>query len=94
MVQLLHMYITTGKTINLTVFQVASYLMFKHLGQSNYGNVNYTLFSFILETDNHSVQFNSISESCPNLCDPMDCSTPGLPVHHQLPEFTQTQGTV
>ena len=27
---------------------------------------------------------------CPNLCDPMDCSTPGLPVHHQLPEFTQT----
>ena len=28
--------------------------------------------------------------SCPILCDPMDCSTPGLPVHHQLPEFTQT----
>ena len=27
---------------------------------------------------------------CPTLCDPMDCSTPGLPVYHQLPEFTQT----
>ena len=36
------------------------------------------------------VQFSSVAQSCPNLCDPMDCSTPGLPVHHQLPEFTQT----
>ena len=35
-------------------------------------------------------QFSSITQSCPTLCDPMDCSTPGLPVHHQLPEFTQT----
>ena len=36
------------------------------------------------------VQFSSIAQSCPTLCDPMDCSTPGLLVHHQLPEFTQT----
>ena len=36
-----------------------------------------------------SVQFSSISQSCPTLCNPMNCSTPGLPVHHQLPEFTQ-----
>ena len=36
-----------------------------------------------------SVQFNSVAQSCPTLCDPMNCSTPGLPVHHQLPEFTQ-----
>ena len=35
-------------------------------------------------------QFSSITQSCLTLCDPMDCSTPGLPVHHQLPEFTQT----
>ena len=35
-------------------------------------------------------QFSSIAQSCPTLWDPMDCSTPGLPVHHQLPEFTQT----
>ena len=33
---------------------------------------------------------SSVAQSCPTLCDPMDCSTPGLPVHHQLPEFTQT----
>ena len=37
-----------------------------------------------------SVQFSSVTQSCPTLCDPMDCNTPGLPVHHQLPEFTQT----
>ena len=34
--------------------------------------------------------FSSVTQSCPTPCDPMDCSTPGLPVHHQLPEFTQT----
>ena len=37
-----------------------------------------------------SVQFISVTQSCPTLCDTMDCSTPGLPVHHQLPELTQT----
>jgi len=36
------------------------------------------------------VQFSSVPQSCPTLCDPMNRSTPGLPVHHQLPEFTQT----
>ena len=38
----------------------------------------------------HSVQFSLVAKSCPTLCDPMNCSTPGLPVHHQLPEFNQT----
>ena len=36
------------------------------------------------------IQFSSVAQSCPTLCDPMDCSTPGLPVHHLLPESTQT----
>ena len=36
------------------------------------------------------VQFSSVTQSCSTLCDPMNCSTPGLPVHHHLPEFTQT----
>ena len=45
----------------------------------------------ILGSENKLViQFSSVAQSCPTLCDPMDCSTPGLPVHHQLPEFTQT----
>ena len=37
-----------------------------------------------------SVQFSSVARSCPTVCNPMNRSTPGLPVHHQLPEFTQT----
>ena len=36
------------------------------------------------------VQFSSVAQSCPTPCDPMNHSTPGLPVHHHLPEFTQT----
>ena len=37
----------------------------------------------------HSVQFSSVAQSCPTLCDPMNCSTLGLPVHHQLLELTK-----
>ena len=37
-----------------------------------------------------SFQFSLVTQSCPTLCDPMGCSTPGFPVHHQLPELTQT----
>ena len=37
-----------------------------------------------------SIQFCSVAQSCLTLCNPMDCSTPGFPVHHQFPEFTQT----
>ena len=36
------------------------------------------------------VRFSSVTQSCPTLCDPMDCSTPGFPVHHWLPELAQT----
>ena len=41
------------------------------------------------ETDPTSDQIRSVTQSCPTLCDPMNRSMPGLPVHHQLPEFTQ-----
>ena len=40
--------------------------------------------------NNRQIQFSSVSQSSLTLCDPMNCSTPGLPVHHKLPEFTQT----
>ena len=42
------------------------------------------------EQRSHSVQFSSVPQSCPTLGDPMDCSTPGFPIHHQLQELTQT----
>ena len=38
----------------------------------------------------YNSQFSSVAQSCLTLCNPMDCSMPGLPVHHQLPKFTQT----
>ena len=44
----------------------------------------------VLRTSFSSVQFSSVAQSCPTLCDPMNRSMPGLPVHHQLLEFTQT----
>ena len=37
-----------------------------------------------------AIHFSSVAHSCPTLCNLMDCSTPGFPVHHQFPEFTQT----
>ena len=43
-----------------------------------------------LRRPSHTYQIRSVTQSCPTLCDPMNRSTPGLPVPHQLPEFTQT----
>ena len=43
-----------------------------------------------VDKNNASVQFRSVAQSCPTFFDPMDCSIPGLPVHHQPPEITQT----
>ena len=74
-VQLSHPYVTTGKTIALTRWAFL-------------GKVMSLLFNMLSRFS--SVQFNSVAQSCLNLCNPMDCSTPGLPVCHQLPEFTQT----
>ena len=59
-----------------------------------YGNLVYpkiptTLVVKINEGQNN-LQFRSVAQLCPTLCDPMDCNTPGFPVHHQLLEITQT----
>ena len=48
------------------------------------------LSNFLFSLQFSSVQFRPVAQSCPTLCNPMNRSTPGLPVHHQLPEFTQT----
>ena len=45
--------------------------------------------TWALEGRHATYQFSSVAESCLTLCDPMNRSTPGFPVHHQLPEFTQ-----
>ena len=54
-------------------------------------DTKFKIFFFrVLSLLNPSVQFSSVAQLCPTLCDPMNRSTPGLPIHHQLPEFTQT----
>ena len=66
-VQLSHLYMTTGKTIALTRWTIV-------------GKVMGLLFNVLS-------QFSSVAQSCPTLCNPMDCSTPGFPVYHQLLEL-------
>ena len=55
---------------------------------NGYNFLCYTLYPCCLSI--FICQFSSVAQLCPTLCDRMDCSMPGLPVHHQLPEFTQT----
>ena len=67
-------------------------IFFSHIGHNRVMSripctTQQILISYLFYT---SVQFSSVTQSRPTLCDPMDCSTPGLPVHHQLPESTQT----
>ena len=47
-------------------------------------------WSILASTGCHTLQFSSVAQLCPTLCNPMNRSTPGLLVHHQLPEFTET----
>ena len=59
-----------------------------NLGLQYYGQILYCLSHWEAQGFT-SVQFSSVTQLCPTLCDPMDCSMSGLPVHHQLLEFTQ-----
>ena len=62
--------------------------MWLYLMPLNYTSKMVRMVSFMLYI--RSDQIRSVAQSCPTLCDPMNRSTPGLPVHHQLPEFTET----
>ena len=106
MVQLSHACMTTGKTIALTRqtfvgkvmslrFNMWSMLFIAFLPRSKCLLISWlqSPSAAILEPKKiKSVIFkiSSVAQLCPTLCDPMNRSTPGLPVHHQLPEFTQT----
>ena len=77
-----HPYMTTGKTTALTRWTFVGKLM-----SLLFNMLSRLVITFLPKS---SVQFTSVAQSCPTLCDPMNHSTPGLPVHHQLLEFTQT----
>jgi len=53
-------------------------------------NSFYEATNTLIPKPDSSVQFISVAQSCLTLCNPMSCSMPGLTIHHQLPEFTQT----
>ena len=61
-------------------------------GQDKEHMYNHGWFIWMYGKNHHNIviQFSSVTQSCPTLCDPMNRSTPGLPVHHQLSESTQT----
>ena len=66
---------------------------FNNLGRNYYDSCWHTLLlkEFIKHSESvYSVQFSSVAQSCPTLCNPVNRSTPGLSVYHQLSEFTQT----
>ena len=68
--------------------KVIIYAFFTHKWSFNFFFFLKTMSTYFYFHSNH--QFSSVTQSWPTLCDPMDCSTPGLPVHHQLPELAQT----
>ena len=85
----LHMSEYSNDEIDLSTLELPSHLLW--CGAFRLKWTPYYLQSAnILNYQSGSVQFSSVAQSCPTLCNPMNRSTPGLPVHHQLPESTQT----
>ena len=83
----IYMFVNASKETNYAlecIFPVTQYLEIQ-----THPLVNWTLHRPVCQSWKN-VQFSSVAQSCPTLCDPMNCSTSGLPVQHQLPEFTQT----
>ena len=93
---------TTLQNSRYTILHIDTHTVYTHT--DTYTSLEYSVFLYVLHClliyiyiHTHwvilifsSFQFSSVAQSCPTLCDPMNHSTPGLPVHHQLPEFTQT----
>ena len=70
---------------------ISSQPLYHHAAATPANFFNAWLYLPLCKRNSYSlVQFSSVAQSCLTLCDPMDCSMPGLPVHHQLMEFTQT----
>ena len=73
-----------GEMINIISFRndkEMSFFVMNHM-------ITSWFFNHLNHTQNHH-QFSSLTQSCPTLCDPMDCSTPGFSLHHRIPELTQ-----
>ena len=52
-------------------------------------STGFPVYGVFVSTSRRKVRISSVAQLCPTLCNPMDCSTPGFPVHHELPELAQ-----
>ena len=80
---------TAGRFFTIWATREAYLMAYHHLKSKMSKAKNYS-FPHLSLPIFPNIQFSSVAQSCPTLCDPMNRSTPGLPVHHQIPEFTQT----
>ena len=74
-------------------FAFSNSLISRPMGPLSFPAASPDRFHFFLSSHLHSfsaAQLSSVAQSCPTLCSPMDCTTPGFPVHHQLPELAET----
>ena len=77
------------KRFSKKIFFFLKYCSFSgNTDQSDYFLAWKSLYALLC--DQLNVQFSSVAQLCPTFCDPIDCSTPGFPVHHQFPELAQT----
>ena len=82
---ILWLFIVCFKARFFMAYKVAMYIF---VGRNNALSVSLTCLKSLSKWK--KIQFSSITQSCPTLCNPMDCSTPGFPVHHHLLELAQT----
>ena len=86
--------VTNSLMLGIIFMTSPSSISFRYKVTFIYVNISLSVYSLREETvstfAHFMYQFSSVAQSCPTLCDPMNRSTPGLPVHHQLLEFTQT----
>ena len=91
---ILYMECSAQEALGLTLTSFKSMFMF-HLPSvpsrhQVHNIIPFYWLSFLSSSYHQLLSVSSVAQLCPTLCHPMDCSTPGLPVHHQLLEFTQT----
>ena len=82
--------IITSININIRYWSYYRYLKLKLKASLMRSNVSKSLLFLLIKCNISSVQFSSVVQSCLTFCDPMDCSTPGFAVYHQLLELAQT----
>ena len=91
--QFCHVQVGLEYRIKFNVWKVQRHRFFNNKGQTDYPNIERlsikdNKFPVLMDIFKRILDISSVAQSCLTICNPMDCCTPGLPVHHKLPEFT------